>query len=261
MAKDSSERHIDLSAAEIAALSSALGVDLATTTLTSSSNADDLVVGRKSLIRRKLATDDSKGMSMADPVRAIVDVLVSPALIGRIERSTVAAAETAVRSYFAVPELTIEVQPIAAGLHRFTPIETQNLLLRILDFASLFDWAPRSTEPFEVSERLIELLRKAEQDDPAVATMMAGSSAPRASLDQLSRASAGGVTVSAALLHRPEETLFEGGELTWLDGGEAGLWTLEPIETPSADPLIRVSPTTALKIAKELFSYLPGSDG
>ena len=119
---------------------------------------------------------------------------------------------------------------------------------------------------------------------PAAAPSRA-TAVPRASLDRFVDALAAGGPVNAVrLVHTESPTRSVGGEVAWLDGGDAGIWRLPTIDQPfavvgsadggavePADPdhldpalaraVVRVEPIAAADLASFLFDLLPSPSG
>jgi hypothetical protein len=218
-----------------------------------------------SLVARRVVTQTDGTSDIAAPVVSLLEAASQPALLGRTEHEVDGLME--LRFYLSQPDVSIEQTPLVGAVHRLAPFATEELLTRALDRCALEERPRADAEPFTVTlDQLRTTNDAAEAGDLDLARRAIGGTASAAAFVSAltTRVSSSRVT----LLHRPTETVIEGGELTWLDGGPGGLWLTPTVDTdPDEDDLdtvldfeVEIAPTTATAIAAELFSYLPGGD-
>jgi hypothetical protein len=222
-----------------------------------------LEAGRRSLVARRVLTVGDDGDVLADAVRSLLEVTSQPALLGRAEHEVEGRVETIF--YSSVPDVSVEDLELEGSIHRLTPFATEELLTRMLDRCSLTQRPAPDSSPFTTTLGGLRLCgERVLAGDVDGARQALGGNGSSAFVDALlTRVSSSRVTV----LYRPSETVIEGGELTWIDGGGSGLWlTPTPDLDADEDELeealdleVEIEPTTADAIASELFSYLPGT--
>lgn len=237
---------------------------------------------RRSLVARRMIRADGDTFTLDPAVHAFLKVVSTPGIVVRAVHERDERIET--RFVSAVPDVAVEHSVVLGSIQRFTPFPTDALLARVLRFLQLAERAAVEADPFDV--KAPDLTRVAEHlaadDRDAAREVLVGGGAPVSSAERfLDALEARRSSSSITILHRPDEDHLEGGELTWIDAGDAGLW-LTPLPVPSdlgeargvdageaarTDPVegsegdaIRVEPTSAALIAAELLSYLPGSD-
>lgn len=245
-----------------------------------SAETRDLVLdsARRSLVARRMIRAEGETFVLDAAVHAFLEVVSTPGIVVRAVHEAGDRIET--RFISAVPDIAVEHSVVLGSIQRFTPFPTDALLARALQFLQLVERPEIQAEPFDIS--IADLTRVAEHlnagDRVSAKEMLVGGgaldSAAGKFLDALqARRSSSSVTI----LHRPDENHLEGGELTWIDAGNDGLWLtplpgvsdsseVEEREGTRSAPLpggdgdsIRVEPTSAASIASELLSYLPGA--
>jgi len=193
------------------------------------------------------------------------------------------------RRYHAVPYAAM-AHDHHDGVHRFTPFATEDLLARIAREAHLAQRPTIGAQTFTLPYAALFAARSAaagpvHAEDgrvlhPSSVLTDAGVGPENAALFAAAL-TAPGRTVAVRITHRSGATALTGGELVWLDAGEAGLWLLPSIDQsfgrPSesalgsgsadggaglelaalADTSVDVGPTTAEHLAERLFSFLP----
>lgn len=224
---------------------------------------------RRALVaRRFIAPSDDGSYQIKRPVAQMVSNVARAGIQVRAVFEADGLVET--RCFAAEPELALEHSVVFGAVQRLTPFRTEQLLARILEFCGIearpsFDCAG-FTVPEAVLTACVDRLAAEDQAGGVAALRNAGvaegaASAFVAALEN--RVSSAAVSI----LHRPQTNEIIGGELTWLDAGEHGLW-LTPIlagieindSGDDVDPKpITIEPTTAKWIAEELLSYLPGA--
>jgi hypothetical protein len=230
-----------------------------------------LDAARRSLVARKVITVDDAGTeSVIDGVGRIMSIATAPAVFARVQLEQRGLVES--RAFAAVPGVTIEHRPLVGGVHRLVAFDTDELLLRIIGATNLEARPSISAPPFETSVRTLlefEASILEQRVDDAV-HLLGRDGVPEEPARAFALAL--GHKVRAArvvIVHRPTETVIAGGELTWLDCGDEGLWLVPTPDLPpdadaesdAFDLRIEVEPTTRERIVGELISYLPQQEG
>jgi len=236
-----------------------------------------LQTARRSLIARRVVSVGVDGTTEVVPaVTKLLDVMASPGLLGRVTTDGPNALEA--RVFAAVPEVAIEDEVRAEGVHRLTPFPTEDFLARLLDFTGLAERPEAGLAPITVTARAFalcgECVEAGSQTDAVKALIDAGAAGDTA--DAFVTALSGAPTTSTVtILHRPDATHIEGGELAWIDGGDNGIWLIpiaadehgtdddevdEGATAGAGEAAVIIEPTTAGHIGRVLLSYLPQSD-
>lgn len=246
---------------------------------------------RRSLLARRMIAIEEERVTLDAAVEAFLEVVTSPGIVVRAVSEADGYVET--RFYSAVPDVTVEHSVVMGSIQRFTPFSTDALLARVLQFLRLAERPDGQGEAFDLTTGVLagcaELL--AVDDPDGARKVIEDAGVPVQSAEAFvralrTRASSSSVTI----LHRPTEDHVAGGELTWIDAGDNGLWlTPLPADSDGLDPGVdsgvgsggvgdptgpggggydddppdlplRVERTSAASIAAELLSYLPGGD-
>ena len=227
---------------------------------------------RRALVARHLL--DASTRAPVGAVASLFQLFAAPEVVVRVQREEGGIlTETSLCATFAVAG---ELFELASGLWRFTVFDATELLARIAARAGLAERPhgeddvvrirpgaiPRVAELIvHDSEQAVSYLDTAERVQEAAARRL---------VDAL-RARVASAIVT--ILWRPEPTVLAGGELSWLDCADRGLWLLpvpelgpsEPHEykpdpvTVFGDLRIDIEPVSARSILAELMSYLPDS--
>lgn len=233
-----------------------------------------LGAARRSLIARRVVSLSGEAVEVLPAVAAVIEIAAAPGILGRAQFESRGSVET--RFYGSRPDATVEHAPLEGSVHRLTPFPTDELLTRVLDFCRLEQRPEIEAPPFTVSFGELQACgeRVAAGDSESARVLLSGAGAPTDSAAAFVQAIGTKCHLArVTFLYRLDDNRLAGGELTWVDGGEHGLW-LTP--TPDADDAIgsksegaytalldepvMVTPTSASAIAAELLSYLPGDD-
>lgn len=226
-----------------------------------------LASARRSLVARRFVvpTDDG-GFEIARPVAHMVARSARSGIQVRAISESSAVIET--RCFAAEPDLAMEHSVVLGAVQRLTPFRTEQLLARVLEFCEIAARPESSVDPFTVGEQELtacaERLAAADRVGALLALTGGGVPGPGAAAFVTAlehRVSSASVTI----LHRPKPEEIHGGELTWIDCAEHGLWLTpalagneEPDDGEALEPAsVTIEPTTAKWIAEELLSYLP----
>lgn len=197
-----------------------------------------LRAGRRSLLARGvLEIDDGGILRIVPPHAELVSVALGRGAVVGIERRWPESLDR--RSLYVSDGAGVEHSAELGHVHRLERFDSAELAERVLDRADLDD-RPESGEELETT---------ADELDAALAAAARGEavSGPLGEALQTLR-SFGRVTAL-----RREDSRIVGGEMAWLDLGEAGLRVVEPT---GEDGRLRVRPASAAAIADELRSYL-----
>ncbi len=253
----SSEVFLDLTDEEFEAARAAIGV-------ATESDGKRVQRGRRSLATRGLLVPTGKrSRELVEPIGLLLETLERPGVLVRAVRSP--SGETVARQYAATLALAVEHVRLEGG-HRLTPFNPDEVLARALAFVQLTERGEVAEGEFEVGQDVLEAATqaRAHEDSAGMAERLVAAGVDRGiALSFAEAANAADVSATIYITFRPEEDVFAGGELTWLDGGEAGIWLVEGAssgdesEERGSPAIVRVRTTTAEWIARELFSYLP----
>lgn len=232
----------------------------------------DLAIANNEALLRGAATRSLQdrnvlvGDSVVQSVRDVMGALCAPGVMaaGSIERDGV--VET--RFFASLPDISIEHRGLSVSLHRLVPFATRDLLPRLLQFADLRPFSPDTEVSFRVSEEVLDLAADAldaQQHARAQEILQAGGVEADASVAFIRALSMKRTSTSVTVLSKPADDQVEGGALTWIDAGLAGLWTTEiSLENEGVavdhDVLV-ISLSSAEQVATELLSYLPDAFG
>jgi hypothetical protein len=274
---------IDFSVEELVALTSALGLRLPAAIegdpLADLSDRERALVldgAQRGLLARQMLTVEEGVLAVAPAIARLLELMSEAGVIVRAQREEKGVVED--RFYAAHPDVTVEHLEISPAVYRLTPFPTEELLVRVLGRCELEDRPSIDAEPFTVTlaDLLLAAERIAEGNTEKALAELVSSAGGTDSAQKFARALEAKVaSARVAVLHAPEAEQFVGGDLTWLDGGEHGLWltpTVEP-RTPALsshersvgaaeyafDVPMTIEPTSAKAIAAELLSYLPSA--
>lgn len=196
---------------------------------------------RRSLLARGAVEIDDEGVLRATPPHSVLfRVALAPAAVVNAELRLRESTEA--RSYYLLPAAAVEHSSAIGHIHRLTRFEPRELFDRLVAFLGLVERPSGDDAETELS---IADLNRA----------LAGDTVDDSAFGQ----ALGGLVSTGFVrsLSRDDGTL-RGGELRWIDTGDAGLWLVEPSED---DPeRARVRRTEAAELLHELLSYLPGAE-
>ena len=193
---------------------------------------------RRSLLARGVVEIDDEGiLRVAAPHGVLFRVALAPAAVVNAEVRRTDSIET--RSYYALPSVAVEHSSVIGHIHRLSQFESAQLFDRVVEFLGLVERPSGESADAELS---ISDLNRA----------LAGEKVDEGAFGQ---ALASLVSTSfVRSLSRDNGTLV-GGELRWIDTGDAGLWLVEPSkEEPER---LNIRRTEAADLHDELLAYLP----
>lgn len=213
---------------------------------------------QRSLRARGMLTEgEGGGWQPVAPVAQVITLLARPAVAATAGLSR--GGETQTRRYGMAGPVGVEERALGEGLHRLTLFETDDLIGRVLGFVGRPGGPRPEADVFRLPGRdLRQALRLAAQGDPAaVRYVLRGARVPRATADAFVDTMTTEVTiVTFELTYLAPDGVFRGGELTWIDNSEHGLWSFPPLVDGSVG--VEVTPTSPEALVDELRSYLPG---
>jgi hypothetical protein len=197
-----------------------------------------LRAARRSLLARGVLEIDAEGvLRVMAPHAELVAVALGRGAAVSIERRTLEALER--RSLYVADGAGVEHSAELGHVHRLERFDAADLAERVLAYAALPESDETGAEVETTREELDAALAAAAQGEHREGAL----GVPLRGLKSLSRVTA---------LRRENGTLV-GGELTWLDLGEAGLLV---IESSGDAERVRLRPASAAAIADELRSYI-----
>lgn len=228
-----------------------------------------LASARRALVaRRFLVPTEGGGFEVARPVAHMVARVARSGIQVRAVYEVPGHAET--RWFAAEPDLGVEHGAAIGTVQRLTPFRTEQLLARVLEFCGIATRPENPAPSFSASaasiRSAVEVLAIGDADG-AHTVLTTGGADPAGATAFVHALQHRVASASASILHRPAENIIAGGELTWLDCGDDGLWLTPALGDPGDDDgsdspetagLLTIAPTTAKHIAEELLSYLPG---
>lgn len=224
--------------------------------------------------------------AVAEPVRALLELLAAPYLVGRVELAR--DGMLLEWHYACTPDAAVEAVELEEQVWRFSAFPVGELVDRMCTLVGLAERPWVESGPVDVLPELmaeVSALLGRDETPPAeeVAAMLARGGADPAAATALARALlAPGVGASVTLLYQPSDHQLAGGKLDWLDTGESGLWLVplpdqveDPVGTDPASEALEALPdergaadvepplefrsVTASWIRKELRSFLPSA--
>lgn len=288
------ELSIAFSTEELVVLARVLGLTLGVlgaaplAAIAPSARDDVLASAARSLRARNVLTGPPDLPAVDRAVAGLIQIAARPALRAELAVDRGAVAH---RRYLCIPYASVEHEVTGDGLHRLTPFATADLLARAMRQADFAERPVVAAEGFDVAYATLAAARDAVAgSDPARATeVLVGADIAAASASAFVAALA--ALVSGGRLHAirvrygATPTRTEGGEIAWLDGGDAGLWRMPTLDQPfaelgnpldhldgaSADPdrvddalaaaVVRVEPVAATDLAAAVFGLLPSPSG
>jgi hypothetical protein len=248
----------------------------------------DVLTGsaRRSLLARGVATRTEDSVLVARAAIGLLEIVAAGSLRVVCDELDGAGALLARRLWFAVPYAAVEVWVDEDENYRFLPFATVDLLPRILERTGVIDATDRAGAPIPLpygawvtardaahAGRLLEA-RQALADGGVEG---AAGDALLATLERVQR------VVGLQIVHHPSPTTTAGGEISWMDGGDAGLWLTPTLDQPFTTVDVRtdgwfgdagepepstdlgpvpvsVEPIARQAVADALLSFLPTSD-
>lgn len=193
------------------------------------------------------------------PYDATFDVAMAPGLF--VQCARVSGSQRELRAYHVCPEFGVEQSLSAEEVYRFIRFDTAQLLDRVITFVGLRTDAPPPTgaEFVGTVQELLEVERQGTSD----ALVNEARALPPEADPFVAAVANGASSLHVSCVH-DTDGVVAGGELTWYDAGEGGLWLVEREPGSEAgdeddeDVRVRVRSVGADWIASELLSYLPG---
>ncbi len=223
---------------------------------------------RRSLLARRVLTTDAGDDEIAAPIDRLLETMWAPALIGRAWRHAAGVLER--RSFGARPDLGVEQRTNEDGVVRIEPFAVEELLVRMLAHAQLEDRPLAAASGFAAGLGvLVEAIECAQRRDIARSeALLTAEGVTEDSAAGFCAAAANLIAIAGAGLGSADNDASPGGEVSWLDGGDQGLWRMPIVlarqlcfgaEDPFVDAaeVCEVSAVDARTVAAELAAYLP----
>jgi hypothetical protein len=237
----------------------------------SDSRASAVRAALHGLLARRIVRIDDGDATVLDAIATLLSIASAPAIFAHVLYETAGLVES--RMYAAQPEISVEHALLGSEVHRLSPFPTDQLLARLLSFCQLEERPEIACTPFDVSAGVLRACGRAisaGDASAAISTMVDDGAETGSATAFVNALVTKRSSTRVALVYRPREHQLAGGELTWVDGGDHGLWlTPTPPHAPQAEEdavgaseptSILIQPTSARWVATELLSYLPGSD-
>jgi hypothetical protein len=183
-----------------------------------------------------------------DPRRDEMSRLVASArAVVRVTHRVADADEE--RTYHVGEELFVEEVRLEDGRIRLSAFDLAGLAEEIFAFVDLVPRPSATADPIELPAASVERLARA-GPAPALADLPL-------SVRPFAEALSSALSSSAVMSVYQEENRIVGGELAWIDGGDAGLWCVEPAE--AAPDVVVVTPIDEPYLVRRILAYLPGA--
>jgi hypothetical protein len=212
-----------------------------------------LRTARRCLLARGVLQLDGEGiLSITAPHALLFSVALAPAAsILAVRRRGDAES----RAWYIHPKVAVEHTVPVGAVHGLEEVAAADVVPRVVEFLEL-GGARETGEPagFPASRLAV---------DRAAGLLATGDTGgARSELPTDADAFAAAVDSFTGLayvraLHR-SGTKIVGGELSWIDTGDAGLWLVEPV--PADPDRVAVRRTGSQELVDELLSYLPGGE-
>ena len=208
---------------------------------------------------------EAHGGAVAEPIRALLELLAAPRLLVRVEASFLGAE--AEWQFACTTEGAIEIAELSNRSWQFSAMSPHELLPRVLELTGLEDRPDITVDSLTLPTRTLLALPDLIEDEdegPALGRLVADGASERSARALIDALRAARSAASVTILYRPEPQRLVGGELTWIDGLDAGLWITPTPDTtdwdpdgPDPGPEVELRHVTSEWIRTELASYLP----
>jgi hypothetical protein len=222
---------------------------------------------RSLVARRAMAAEEDGVIRPIEAIRTILEVASSPGIIGLVTVELIDEEDIDVRTLAVLPELGVEARKVGTNLHRFTPFAPEDLVARII---RLLDLRPSGipanvtfNATFGALEQCGEIVEAAGNDslDAAVAALVGDGVATDAAEIFVEALSVRRGSTQIALFHKPNDTVMEGGSLSFIDAGLAGYWQTDALEPGDANKTAKITSVDAQSLAKQVIDFLPEAFG
>jgi len=206
---------------------------------------------------------DERSGSVVSGISALIGTSIAPSLTVVINRQDPESLST--HRLSVTPDLGTEQHFVTPSIQAFAPFEPADLIDRIGDLSEIDPdrkQAPGKPFPLSVAElRRCEAELATSDEKAARATLQKAGADKKAAAGFVAALEAKQAAASVTVLHRTESDRMEGGTVTWIDGGEAGLWvcdTPNPLENPFDDTWnLTIRPVGGAGLLGEISGYLP----
>jgi hypothetical protein len=262
-----------------------------------------LDVAARSLLARGVLVRSGDEVGLVRAATGLLEIVSASSLrVEVIRQGGRDGSDRSWRTIHAVPYAAVDTSLDHNGNHRFAPFATEDLLLHVGRLTGLLgedgelspaDDAGGAAEgtsmPFGVWRSAGALVRSGADADALAALVDGGASAAVAG-ELLEVLRSDGPTAAVQVRHHPSPTSTAGGEVAWIDAGDAGVWLVPTIDQPfgrlprsgEADDarvlrealaldagdgpdaaldgvVVTIAPTTGAAVLRDLHSVLPSS--
>lgn len=211
-----------------------------------------VAAGSRSLLARRVVeiVDSDEGtLRINQPFAALFEVVLDPEVVLRARVQEPDALHE--RTYYAHRLITVE-QAGDAAIHEFAAFAPEILLPSIFTFVAATETAVAEDDrAYQVTRQQLEQL-----EDIAASGELDPARAIAPNAEQFADAMAHWQRTCEIICLQRQGEMLAGGTLLWVDGGDRGLWVVEPAEGAGEDQLT-VRPTTLAALQTELVSYFP----
>lgn len=210
---------------------------------------------RRSLVARDVLRVGSAGyVELDSDHHALMRAALAPELVLVARRGNLDSSET--RLFYATPALAVEHSATIGAVHRLSAFPPEDLLRRVLEFLEFQRRPVIEAAPFTTSEEMYSRLRE---------RVLAGKEGGNVGVPPEGRrfveALSSFVSASTVRSLHGEGSKILGGEISWLDAGEAGLWLVGAATADDDGGRVTIRPVHAKELLESLLDYLPGGDG
>ena len=210
-----------------------------------------LTSARRSLLARGVLEIDDEGiLSIASPHALTFGLsLAAPATV-LAQRG---GPEAESRAWYVHPTTAVEHTVAIGAVHSLEQIGVAEAMPRLLAFLGLDAARAAASSTFTAGRAALDRVFRALADGDVSAS---STELPAEAVEFLEALASYEASAYVRALHQEGPSLA-GGELSWVDAGERGLWLIEPA---TGDPEhVVVQAVGSADVVDELLSYLPGA--
>lgn len=241
--------------AELLDLETFPGARVSPDDLTLEAQEEALTSGTRSLVARQILEFAEDGSLIITPPHAAILLPVVQAKVV-ITVTQALGPRTDIRRISVINDLAVVQSSVYYGVHTHALFHSAEIIDRVIDFVGLAAAEEVQGAPHLMNTVEFEELVSIEHSD---LTETNTSSTPTSSFSQALSARKSSTTVGCCWKDGEDVV---GGELTWVDAGDEGIWVIEPTDpATTADPgeddhVALARPVSGAWIASELSMYL-----
>lgn len=229
--------------------------------------AFDVVGG---IASRDVVDADHPVPAVADDLATALTLLGAPQILVSVLRQAQTPAMTT--SLCVSGDRAAELRPVGGGGHHVALLPASAVLARVTAFCELVSRPVAPVPPLRITAAglLAATDRIAADDLPGAAAILAGGHGTEESRTAFLRAIVARLAAcQVAVLDRRVPGRLRGTVTAWLDGGDAGLWRIPPVDRSASEPTvglrdpafleaeIEVGPVTVAEIVAEITEGFP----